>query len=163
MNEQLPGLQVHINEGRVTGTFELPPADMQHIRYQGRVVLVLVADVMSISVKDTKEGDTKASWTFKGVDAAIVRDEGTRNRLAQSLYLDGLDNLDPDELQIGQQLSMTVESEPALAEEEDEEIEEENTTEVVERFGTKPPVAEFERKDKMLERFLNGERANVVL
>jgi hypothetical protein len=94
IQEQLPGLNVHINEGRVTGTFELPPADMEHIRYQGRVMLVLVADAMAISVKDTKDGDTKASWTFKGVDAAIVRDEGMVDHLARTLYLDGLDELD---------------------------------------------------------------------
>lgn len=94
IQEQLPGLNVHINEGRVTGTFELPPADMQHIRYQGRVVLVLVADAMAISVKDTKDGDTKASWTFKGVDAAIVSDPNMVDHLGRTLYLDGLSDLD---------------------------------------------------------------------
>jgi hypothetical protein len=94
IQEQLPGLNVHINEGRVSGTFELPPADMQHIRYQGRVVLVLVADADAISIKDTKDGDTKASWTFKGVDAAIVRDQGMVDHLARTLHLDGLEELE---------------------------------------------------------------------
>ena len=92
--EQLPGLTVHINEGRLLGTFDLPPADMQHIRYHGRQVIVIVADAEKVAVADTKDGDTKASWTFKAVDAAIVRDQGMVDHLANVLYLNGLEELD---------------------------------------------------------------------
>jgi hypothetical protein len=89
---QLPGLVVHINEAKLTGPFELPSTDMQHISYGGRVMVVLVADVgPPMRISETKDGDTKASWTFKAVDAAIVRNSDMRERLADALRLDGLD------------------------------------------------------------------------
>lgn len=91
MTEQLPGVNVHIHEGRVTGTFDLPPAEMQQVSYGGRVVLVLVADVARLAVADTKDGDTKASWTLKAVDAGIVRDPAMKDHLSRVLYLDGVE------------------------------------------------------------------------
>lgn len=95
MTQELPGVNVHMHEGRVTGTFELPPAEMQQVSYGGRVVLVLVADVSRLVVLDTKDGETKASWTMKAVDAGIVRDESMKDHLAKVLYLDGLDSPEP--------------------------------------------------------------------
>lgn len=91
MSEQLPGVNIHVHEGRVTGNFELPPAEMQQVSYGGRVVLVLVADVSKVNIADTREGDTKASWTFKAVDAGVVRDPSMKDHLANVLYLDGLE------------------------------------------------------------------------
>lgn len=85
--EQLPGLKVHINDGRIAGTFDLPPADMEQISYGGRVMLVLIADTTNIKVGDTKEGDTKATWTFTVADSGIVRDPEMQQHLADVLFL----------------------------------------------------------------------------
>ncbi len=86
MTDQLP--TIHIHEARLNGVFDLPPADMPYITYQGRTMLVLLADAIKISIGDTKEGDTKASWVFKAVDAAVVREESMRDHLSKTLYLD---------------------------------------------------------------------------
>lgn len=88
MTDQLPGVSVHVNEGRLNGIFELPPADMPYISYQGRVMLVLLADAVKVTIGDTKDGETKASWVFKAVDAAVVREDNMRDHLANALYLD---------------------------------------------------------------------------
>lgn len=87
MTDQLPGVSVHVHEGRLNGIFEMPPADMPYISYQGRVMLVLLADAVKVTIGDTKDGDTKASWVFKAVDAAVVRDDTMRDHLASTLYL----------------------------------------------------------------------------
>lgn len=86
MTDNIPA--IHEHEGRLNGIFELPPADMPYIKYQGRVMLVLLADAVKISIGDTKDGTTKAAWVFKAVDAAVVREESMREHLANSLYLD---------------------------------------------------------------------------
>lgn len=93
MTDELPGLRVHINDGRVAGTFDLPPADMQQISYGGRVMFVLIADVTNIRVADTKDGDTKATWTFKVADSAIVRDGDMQRHLADTLYMSMQDTI----------------------------------------------------------------------
>ena len=88
MTEQLPGITVHLNEGRLNGVFELPAADMPYIRYQERVMLVLLADAVKCNIADNKDGDTKASWIFKAAEAAVVREESMRDHLSKTLYLD---------------------------------------------------------------------------
>lgn len=88
MTDQLPGITVHLHEGRLNGIFELPAADMPYISYQGRVMLVLLADAVKCNIADTKDGDTKASWVFKACDAAVVREESMREHLSKTLYLD---------------------------------------------------------------------------
>lgn len=86
MTDNIP--VIHIHEARLNGVFDLPPADMPYITYQGRTMLVLLADAIKISIGDTKDGDTKASWVFKAVDAAVVREESMRDHLAKTLYLE---------------------------------------------------------------------------
>lgn len=163
--------EVHVNEGRVMGRFELPPADMQHIRYQGRVVLVLVADANEVTIKDTKDGDTQALWKFTGVDAAIVRDEKMKEHLANVLYLDGLEAPEigtvsvtyPEKKMVGvygeEGEFLGFESEDL---DDDVQEEEEETDEVEEvviperddvfRVDSNRPI---QHRDPMLERFLN--------
>lgn len=94
MTDQLPGISIHLHEARINGVFELPAGDMPYISYQGRVMLVLLADAVKCNISDTKDGDTKASWIFKASDAAIVREKGMQEHLSKTLYLDdgfGLD------------------------------------------------------------------------
>lgn len=172
MTEQLPGVKVHIHEGRVTGTFDLPPAEMEQVSYGGRVVLVLVADVSRLAVADTKDGDTKASWTLKAVDAGIVRDPGMKDHLANVLYLDGLEaseRLYEEGPPTGAKMVGEYDDEGAFMgfrREEDEEDQDGSTDLSVDaplpNSATYPPQSSgtevsqtgVGRSDKMLERFL---------
>lgn len=89
----VPGLTIHEHEGRLAGTFELPPADLAAIEFNGRVMLVIVADVGAPFrvTTDLKEDINTAHWTMKSVDAAIVRTESLRNLLVEALHLDAAD------------------------------------------------------------------------
>jgi len=89
--QQLPGVDIDFHEGRVVGLIDLRSHEMQEVLYNGRIVLVLVADVGSVMISDTKGGDTKARWTFKTVDAALVRSPELKRHLASCLCLDGVD------------------------------------------------------------------------
>lgn len=88
--EQLPGVMPFLHEGKISGGFDLTGPDMQQVQYNGRVVLVVVADVIKLDVHDVK-GDTTAFWSFKGVDAGIIRDESMKLHLGRTLHLDGIE------------------------------------------------------------------------
>lgn len=100
--DTVPGLTIHEHEGKLTGAFELPPADLAYITFDGRVMLTIVADVGAPFrvTTDPKDGTHRAHWTFKAVDAALVRDTGMRNHLASALYLDGADAVTPHPLDV---------------------------------------------------------------
>ncbi len=85
----IPGLIIHEHEGRFTGTVDMPPADLAAVSWNGRAMLVVMADVGAPGrITTDKEGTNKAHWTYSVVDAAIVRDEGMRQHLERSLHVD---------------------------------------------------------------------------
>lgn len=90
MQGQLPGVSPILHQGKISGTFDLLASDMAQIEYEGRVMLVLVADIDQVTVKTVK-GDQTAFWTFKGADAAIVRNAEMKDQLTESLHLEGLE------------------------------------------------------------------------
>lgn len=88
MTDTIPGLKVHEHEGKFAGGFELPPADLATVTYDGRTMLVVVADVGApLRITQDKDGLNKVHWTFDVADVAIVRDEGTRDHLSKALHL----------------------------------------------------------------------------
>lgn len=92
MQPQFEGLQVHRNEGRLSGSFDLSGADMARVRYGERLVLVCVTDVTDFRVHDDKtSGDTVSTWKFTPADVALVRDDQMVEHLAHALYLQGVD------------------------------------------------------------------------
>lgn len=102
MSEQLPGVdRIDMHEGRLTGAFDLTRADMAQVRYEGRVMVCLVADIVSpLGIVTTKDGDIKAKWTLKPVDVALVRDPGMQAHLGRALSIITPDmDEDPDLLE----------------------------------------------------------------
>ncbi len=94
MTDTIPGLKVHEHEGKFADGFELPPADLAAVNYDGRTMLVVVADVGApLKVTQDKDGINKVHWTFHVADVAIVRDEGMREHLSKTLHVhaDGVD------------------------------------------------------------------------
>ena len=97
--DSVPGLTIHEHEGHLAGTFELPSADLAAIRFDGRVMLAVIVDVGApFRVTTTKDGTHLAHWTFKAVDAAIVRDEEMRRRIAGALHMVDVESVDPHPL-----------------------------------------------------------------
>jgi hypothetical protein len=87
--ESIPGLTIHQHEGRFTGTVDMPPADLAAVSWNGRVMLVVMADVGGpMRITTDKEDTNKAHWTYSVVDAAIVRDESMRDHLERALHID---------------------------------------------------------------------------
>lgn len=89
MENYLRGINPVLHQGTIGGKFDLLVPDMAQVEYEGRVVMVLIADVTEMKVKTIK-GDQTAFWTFKGADAAIVRDDDMKDRLIQTLHLDSV-------------------------------------------------------------------------
>lgn len=94
MSDQLPGVdRIDLHEGRFMGPFDLLRADMAQVRIDGRVMVVVVADVLlPLTLVETKDGDVKAKWTFKAVDVALVRDGAMQNHLSEALHMIGVDS-----------------------------------------------------------------------
>lgn len=107
--DSVPGLTIQEHEGRLAGTFELPPADLAAIEFDGRVMLVIVADVGAPFrvTTDAKDGSHRAHWTFKAVDAALVRDQSMRDHLEKALYIDAAGIVDHP-LDVGRKIVPTV-------------------------------------------------------
>ena len=97
--DNVPGLTIHQHEGKLAGAFDLPPASLANLLYDGRVMLVIVADVGSpFNVTTAKDGTHTAHWTFKAADAAIVNTDSMRDLLTDTYSLEGADAITPPQL-----------------------------------------------------------------
>lgn len=97
--EIVPGLTLHEHEGHMSGTFELSNSDLAAIRWDGRVMLAVVVDIVApFRVTTTKDGTNLAHWTFKAVDVAFIRDESVRQSIAKVVGLEGIGSIDPHPL-----------------------------------------------------------------
>lgn len=93
--EIVPGLTLHEHEGHMSGTFELSNSDLAAIRWDGRVMLAVVADIVApFRVTQTKDGTNLAHWTFKAVDVAFIRDESVRQSIAKVVGIEGVGSVD---------------------------------------------------------------------
>lgn len=102
--EIVPGLTLHEHEGHMSGTFELSNSDLAAIRWDGRVMLAVVVDIVApFRVTTTKDGTNLAHWTFKAVDVAFVRDESVRQSIAKVVGIEGIGSIDPHPLDVENQ------------------------------------------------------------